>query len=108
MGQSRNSKMRNSVKMFALILIMSVFLRGIEGARIYAIGPAYVKTDRPIAGGNNVTQPTGLVGTGAITIGGGLGARTCPLIDIKMVTASITIVNPCHLFTNLLICDIRE
>merc|ERR1711971_31549 len=80
MGQSRNSKMRNSVKMFALILIMSVFLRGIEGARIYAIGPADVKTDRPIAGGNNVTQPTGLVGTGAITIGGGLGARTCPLL----------------------------
>ena len=53
--------MRNSVKMLALILLMGVILHGIEGARIYAIGPADINTDRPIAVGNNVTQPTGLV-----------------------------------------------
>ena len=53
--------MRNSVKMLALILLMGVILHGIEGARIYAIGPADINTDRPIAGGDNVTQLTGLV-----------------------------------------------
>ena len=56
--------MRNSVKMLALILLMSVSLRGIEGARINvvsAMAPADIRTDRPIAGGDNVTQLTGLV-----------------------------------------------
>ena len=53
--------MRNSVKMLVLILLMGVIGRGAKGARFYAIGPADIRTDRPIAGGDNVTQLTGLV-----------------------------------------------
>ena len=33
---------------------------------------------------------------------------TCAVIVIIPVPASITIVNPCHLFTNLMIIETRE
>merc|ERR1712032_1020964 len=83
---SRNNKMGNSVKMLALILLMSVIWRDTKGARINAVG-AFGRHDLRttitpvVSGGDNATQSTGLVGTGAITIGGGLGgSSSCPLL----------------------------
>ena len=54
--------MRNIVKLLALIPFMSVILRDAEGAKIFAVkGPSDVATDRPISGGDNVTDASGLV-----------------------------------------------
>ena len=54
--------MRNIVKVWVLILFMSVIMRDTEGAKIYAVkGPDVVATDRPIAGEDNVTDASGLV-----------------------------------------------
>ena len=54
--------MRNIVKLLALIPFMSVILRDAEGAKIFAVkGPSDVATDRPVSGGDNVTDASGLV-----------------------------------------------
>ena len=54
--------MRNIAKVLALILFMSIILHEAEGAKLNAVkGPDVVATDRPIAGGDNVTDASGLV-----------------------------------------------
>ena len=58
--------MGNSVKMLALILLMSVIWRDTKGARINAVG-AFGRHDfrttitPPVSGGDNVTQSSGAV-----------------------------------------------